>query len=137
MLMTIGIIALIAVVVGFIGVSLFDAFRPDPSTRQTPRGEQRDPATCDHEWKGDMCLFKPDDPEALGGRVKLRPGPGVVDVEGATLRLTVKGENGSYAWELVEAIADPEEERAFLDFAAANDRIIGHLLDGARFYEQG
>jgi hypothetical protein len=90
-----------------------------------------------NEWKGDMCLFKPDDPEALGGRVKLRPGPGVVDVEGATLRLTVKGENGSYAWELVEAIADPEEERAFLDFAAANDRIIGHLLDGARFYEQG
>lgn len=51
MLMTIGIIALIAVVVGFIGVSLFDAFRPDPSTRQTPRGEQRDPATCDHEWR--------------------------------------------------------------------------------------
>ena len=49
--MTIGIIALIVVVAGFIGAALFDAFRPDPSTREEPRGERHDPATCDHEWK--------------------------------------------------------------------------------------
>ena len=78
MLMTIGIIALIAVVVGFIGVSLFDAFRPDPSTRQTPRGEQRDPATCDHEWRtwdSGTCMTgysssrRPRPPRGMGCRV--------------------------------------------------------------------
>lgn len=51
MLMTIGITVLIAVVAGFIGVSLFDAFRPDPAMKKAPRGEPRDPATCDHEWR--------------------------------------------------------------------------------------
>ena len=87
------------------------------------------------ERKGDMCLFKPDDPEALGGRMKLRPGPGTVSVEGTVLRFAAKGGNASYAWELAEAATDPEEERAFLDFAIASDRIIRHLLEGARFYE--
>ena len=87
-----------------------------------------------NERKGDMCLFTPDDPATLSGRVKLRPGPGAITVEGITLKLTLKDGNTSYAWELVETIRDPEEERAFLDFATANDRIIRHLLEGVRFY---
>ena len=88
-----------------------------------------------NERKGDMCLFKPDDPETLSGRTKLRPGPGVVSTEGAALRLTVEDGNTSYAWELVKAITNPEEEQAFLDFATKNDRIIRHLLEGTQFYE--
>lgn len=88
-----------------------------------------------NEWKGDMCLFRPDDPETLGGRTKLRPGPGIISVEGTALRLTVEDGNASYTWELVEAITDPEIEQAFLDFATENDRIIHHLFEGAQFYE--
>lgn len=87
-----------------------------------------------NERMGDLCLFRPDDPEALGGRVKLRPSPGVASVEGGTLRLTVEDGGISYAWELVEEIVDSEERRDFLDFASANDRIIGHLLSGAQLY---
>ena len=88
-----------------------------------------------NERKGDMCLFKPDYPEALGGRVKLRPSPGATSIDGTTLRFTTEDGNASYTWELVEAVANPEEEQAFLDFAIANDRIIRHLLEGAQFYE--
>ena len=88
-----------------------------------------------NERKGDMCLFKPDDSEALGGRVKLRLGPGATSVDGTTLRFTTEDGHASYAWELVETITDSEEGRVFLDFAIANDRIIRHLLEGARFYE--
>ena len=88
-----------------------------------------------NERKGDMCLFKPDDPEALGGRMKLRPSPGTISVEGTVLRFADKDRNASYAWKLAEAVTDPEEERAFLDFAIASDRIIRHLLEGALFYE--
>lgn len=62
-------------------------------------------------------------------------GPGATSVDGTTLWFTTEDGNASYAWELVEAITDPEEEQAFLGFAIANDRIIRHLLDGARFYE--
>ena len=87
-----------------------------------------------NERKGDMCLFKPDDPEALGGHMKLRPGPGTVTIEDSMLRLAIKNGNASYAWELSEAVTDPEEEESFLDFATANDRIIRHLLEGAKFY---
>ena len=88
-----------------------------------------------NERKGDLCLFKPDDPEALGGRAKLRPGPGTISIKGTALRLAIKDGNASYAWELVEAVTDPEEEQAFLDFSIENDRIIRHLLEGAQFYE--
>ena len=87
------------------------------------------------EQKGDMCLFKPDDPEALGDRVKLRLEPGAASIDGTTLKFTTKDGNASYAWKLIETITDPEEEQAFLSFAIANDRIIRHLLEGARLYE--
>ena len=88
-----------------------------------------------NERKGDMCLFKPDEPEALGGRMKLRPGPGTVTIEGTALGLVIKDGNASYTWELAETVTDSEEERSFLDFAISNDRIIRHLIDGSRFYE--
>ena len=87
-----------------------------------------------NEWMGDLCLFKPDDPEALGGRTKLRLGPGVASVDGTTLRFTTKDGAASYAWELLETIADPEERKAFLGFAVAGDRIIHHLLEGTWLY---
>ena len=81
---------------------------------------------------GDLCLFVPDSPERLGSKAKLRPGPGVVEQDGSLLRFTVGETGASYAWELVDPIADKEEIRAFLDFAEKRDRIIRHLLKGAR-----
>ena len=65
----------------------------------------------------------------------MRMDPGVASVEGTALQFELKDGSASYTWELVDAVTTPEEEQGFLDFAAANDRIIGHLLKGARFYE--
>ena len=50
MAVTIGVFALIAIVVGFIGIALFDALRPGLGTGTTSHEELRDPSTCDHEW---------------------------------------------------------------------------------------
>lgn len=60
--MSIGIIALVAIVAAFIGVALFDAFRPGPRAKKELRdsdtrdsgtrdSDTRDSDTCDHEWK--------------------------------------------------------------------------------------
>ena len=51
MLVTAGIIVLIAVVAGFIGVSLFDALRSGTSAGNTPRGGLHVIALCGHKWR--------------------------------------------------------------------------------------
>lgn len=59
MLITAGIIALIVAVAGFIGMSLFDVFRPGISAGLTPHGELHDIASCDHKWRtwrSGMCM---------------------------------------------------------------------------------
>lgn len=81
---------------------------------------------------GDLCLFAPDDPALLGGRAKLRPGPGVVAHDGDLLRLSLGKTGKSYVWEIGHPISNSAEVREFLDFAEANDRIVRHLLEGAR-----
>ena len=86
--------------------------------------------------EGNICLFAPDDPEAFGGRVKLRPGPGNAQMEGDLLRFTMKGDAGSYAWQLIDEISEPQEMQDFLDYAESNDRIIRHLLEGARLLQE-
>ncbi|MBO7702613.1 MAG: hypothetical protein J6S36_06920 [Eggerthellaceae bacterium] len=80
---------------------------------------------------GSLCLFAPDDPAQLGGKAKLRPSPGTVQLEGKILRFTIRESGKAYAWELGEAMADERQAEAFLDFASANDRIIRHLLEGS------
>ena len=85
----------------------------------------------DGAGKGEVCLFVPDDPESLGGRVKARFGPGTTHVEGDALHLALKG-GGSRSWQLCDTITDPVEAQEFLDFAEAHDRIIHHLLKGSR-----
>ena len=103
---------------------------------------------------GALCLFKPDDSEALGGREKLRPGPGNAKRDGVFLRFTVgSGErsqmnglanapgggsanasgSGTYTWKTIGAeISDPDKTQEYLAFAETSDRIIRHLLEGAR-----
>ena len=81
---------------------------------------------------GDLCLFVPVDPALFSGRLKLRPGPGIVSRHGAICRLSVGNTGRSYVWETGSPITDPTEAQDFLDFAEANDRIIRHLLEGAR-----
>ena len=81
---------------------------------------------------GDLCLFAPDDPADLGGRKKLRPSPGTAEQDGDLLRFTVKDNDKPYAWRIAGTLTDPAEIEDFLAFAEANDRIIRHLLEGAR-----
>lgn len=86
----------------------------------------------DGAHEGNICLFAPDEPEALGGRVKLRPGPGAAQLEGDALRFRVKVDGRSYTWQIIDVITDPSETRAFISMAESSDRIIRHLLEGAR-----
>ena len=81
---------------------------------------------------GELCLFAPDSPALLGGKAKLRPGPGVATQDGNIVRLVVGDGGQSYVWKIGDTIADPAKTQAFLDFAEKNDRIIHHLLEGAR-----
>ena len=81
---------------------------------------------------GDLCLFAPDDPALLGGRIKLRPGPGTVAHDGDVLSFSVGKTGKSYVWEVGSPISSSTEIQAFLDFAETNDRVIRHLLEGAR-----
>ena len=81
---------------------------------------------------GDLCLFAPDDSALLGGRAKLRPGPGTAAHDGDLLRFSVGTTGKSYVWEIVSPISSSAEMQEFLDFAEADDRIIRHLLEGAR-----
>ena len=80
---------------------------------------------------GNLCLFAPDDPAQLGGKAKLRPGPGTAELEGGILRFTIREGGATYAWKLGEALLDEGQTEAFLTFAAANDRIVRHLLEGS------
>lgn len=82
------------------------------------------------ERQGNMCLFAPDDPQDLGGKAKLRPGPGTARIDTDILRFTVKDDGRSYAWQLGDVIADEQEVQDYLAFAETNDRIIRHLLKG-------
>ena len=84
---------------------------------------------------GELCLFVPDDPDLLGGKPKLRPGPGGARKESARLLLAVEKTGVSYAWEIVRPLTDPDREQAFLAYAEAQDRIIRHLLAGARLLD--
>lgn len=85
--------------------------------------------------EGSICLFVPNDPEAFRGRMKLRLGPGNAQMEGDLLRFTMKGDAGSYSWQLIDDISEPQEMQDFLDYAESNDRIIRHLLEGARLLQ--
>ena len=81
---------------------------------------------------GDLCLFAPDDSALLGGRAKLRPGPGTAAHDGDLLRFSVGTTGKSYVWEIGHPISNSAEVREFLDLVETNDRIIRHLLEGAR-----
>ena len=81
---------------------------------------------------GELCLFVPDSPALLGGKTKVRPGPGAVTQDGNIVRLVFGDGGQSYVWEIGDPITDPAETQAFLDFAETSDRIIHHLLEGAR-----
>ena len=86
----------------------------------------------DGAHEGNVCLFLPDEPQAHGGLVKLRPGPGTAQLEAGTLRFTVKDDGRSYTWQIIDVITDPSEVRAFVIVGETSDRIIRHLLAGAR-----
>ena len=87
---------------------------------------------CGAGKPGELCLFIPDDPELLGGKLKLRPGPGSATKDGSILRFVVGSTGATYIWKTDGSAADPTGTQAFLDFADKRDRIIHHLLEGAR-----
>ena len=84
---------------------------------------------------GELCLFVPNDPVQLDGRVKLRPGPGSAKLDSGFLRFTIKNANRSYAFQLEGNVTDPTDIDAFLAFAVSNDRIIRHLIEGAKLMD--